>query len=137
MLNIDAEIYDRAQSLAEAIGASLELRDLRETERIMLANEEAQKIIAEFQSMQHRLQERQEQGQEISEEDKKAVALIEETVENNPFISPYLQAQDRFTEMLDSVNSILAGAIASGDTEADDGCASCGTGGCSSCQGGC
>lgn len=136
MSNINVEIYDKAQILADAIAASAELRNLKESEREMLANSEAQEIISEFQNMQHRLTEQEQQGQEISEEEKEAVAKIEETVEKHPLISAYLQAQDKFTEMLDSVNAVLAGAIASGEP-AGDGCSSCGVDGCGSCHSGC
>lgn len=134
MLKINVEIYDKAQILADAIALSDELHNLKESERVMLANEEAQAIISKFQDMQHRLNERQEQGEEISAEDKNAVAAIEETVENHPLIFTYLQAQDKFTEMLDSVNAILASAIAAGESSTSDGCASCGAEGCSTCH---
>ncbi|MHB1653093.1 MAG: YlbF family regulator [Desulfitobacteriaceae bacterium] len=132
-MNVD--IYDKAQSLADAIGASSELHNLRETEQAMLADDEAQKIIVEFQDMQSRMSEAQQKGEELTEEAKSAVATIEETVESHPLISAYLAAQDQFTEMLDSVNAILASTI-SGESSSDeaDGCDSCGTGGCSGCH---
>lgn len=132
-MNVD--IYDKAQSLADAIAESSELKNLRETEKAMLVNDEAQQIISEFQDMQAKLSEAQQSGQDLSEEDKETVAKIEETVESHPLISAYLSAQDKFTEMLDSVNSILANAIANGDSS-DDGCDSCGSEGCSTCHSG-
>ena len=129
---MNADIYSKAQILADALAESSELHNLRETESAMLADEEAQKIIGDFQAMQGRLSEAQQSGIEIAEEDKKIVAEIEESVQSHPLISAYLAAQDQFTEMLDSVNSILANAIAQGDQAG--GCATCGSSECSSCH---
>lgn len=130
------DIYEKAHVLADAIAQSSELAELRNTEKAMLANEEAQAIIAEFQDAQARMMEFQQNGQEPSEEDKKSVEEIETKVESNPLIAAYMSAQDGFTEMLDSVNAILANAIAS-DSD-NEGCSSCGTdGGCSCGCGGC
>jgi cell fate (sporulation/competence/biofilm development) regulator YlbF (YheA/YmcA/DUF963 family) len=131
-----AEIFEKAEILAAAIAKSSELSNLRSTEQAMFANEEAQQIIAEFQEEQQRLSELQEEGKELSEQDKQAIDAMEEKVENHPLIGAYLKAQDEFTQMLDSVNSILASAIA-GESEHGDGC-SCDSDGCGSgCSCGC
>lgn len=132
------EINEKAQLLAEAIARCSELANLRSSEDAMAADESAQKLISELQKAQERFMELQQNGNEPSEEDKKLVDEIETKVEANIAISAYMQAQDNFTRMLDSVNSILAGAIASsegcscGDNGCDSGCdtTGCGSGGC-------
>lgn len=133
------EINEKAQLLADAIARCTELAELRSTEDAMAADESAQKLISELQKAQERFMGLQQNGNEPSEEDKKVVDEIETKVEANAAISAYMQAQDNFTRMLDSVNSILAGAIAGSDSCScgDDGCESggCDTGGCGS--GGC
>ncbi|MFZ3100732.1 MAG: YlbF family regulator [Desulfitobacteriaceae bacterium] len=126
------DILEKAQILAQAITQSSELAQLKSTEKLMLANEEAKKVISEFQVAQQRLADLQESGQEPTLEDKESVAIIETKVENNTLISDYLGAQDNFTEMLDTVNAILASAIAGEDSE---GCSGCGSGGCSTDSG--
>lgn len=127
-----ADIFEKAQILAEAIANSAELTELRATEKAMFSNEEAQQIIADFQEEQQRLSELQLEGKELSEQDKEAVDAMEAKVESHPLIAAYLQAQGQFTEMLDSVNGILASAIAGQSSEEG-----CDTAGCSSCGGGC
>lgn len=132
-----AEIFEKAENLAAAIAKSSELSNLRSTEQAMLADEQAQQIIADFQEEQQRLSELQAQGQELSDQDKQAIDAMEEKVESHPLIATYLQAQDQFTQMLDSVNAILANAIA-GESNQADAC-SCNTGesgGCG-CGGSC
>lgn len=131
-----ADIMEKAEALAAAIAQSTELDNLKITEKAMIANEQAQQLIAKFQEEQQRLYDLQAQGQELSEQDRNAIDDMEQKVENNSLISAYLQAQSNFTQMLDSVNAILASAIASGD---ESGCSSCGSGcndagcGCEGC----
>lgn len=137
---INNEITEKAELLADAIGRSTELSELRRTEEAMAADESAQQLIAELQKAQERFMEKQDGKSEPSEDDKNAVDEIETKVEGNPVIVAYMTAQDKFTEMLDSVNAILAGAIAGSaggcsceDNSCEpDGCepGGCGSGGC-------
>jgi len=132
---INNEITEKAGFLADAIARSSELLELRRTEDAMSADESAQELIAELQKAQERFMEKQQSDSEPSETDKNAVDEIETKVEGNPVIVAYMTAQDNFTEMLDSVNAILAGAIAG----TSDGCSceddTCNSGGCE--PGGC
>ena len=132
---INNEITEKAGFLADAIARSSELLELRRTEDAMSADESAQELIAELQKAQERFMEKQQSDSEPSEIDKNAVDEIETKVEGNPVIVAYMTAQDNFTEMLDSVNAILAGAIAG----TSDGCSceddTCDSGGCE--PGGC
>jgi len=138
---ISNEITEKAGLLADAISRSSELTELHRTEDAMTADESAQQLIAELQQAQERFMEKQGSENELSEADKNAVDEIEKKVEDNPAIVAYMTAQDKFTEMLDSVNAILAGAIAGSSSGGcsceDDSCDSdgCDTGGCGS--GGC
>lgn len=123
-----AEIYEKAEILAAAIAKSSELANLRSSEKAMLADEQAQQIIAEFQEAQQRFADLQAEGHELSDEDKKAIEAMEEKVESHPLIAAYLNSQDEFTHMLDSVNAILANAIAGEGRFAEDGSCSCDSG---------
>ena len=129
------EIIENARLLADAIARSSELAELHSMENAMAADPSAQLLIAELQKAQERFMEVQQSGGEPSEADKNAVDEIEAKVEGNLAIAAYMKAQDKFTEMLDSVNAILASAI-SGSSDgcscAEDSCDSggCGSGGC-------
>ncbi|KUO74423.1 MAG: hypothetical protein APF81_16820 [Desulfosporosinus sp. BRH_c37] len=137
---VNSEISEKAGLLADAIARSSELADLRRTEDAMAADQSAQQLIAELQKAQERFMEKEQSNSEPSEADKNAVDEIETKVEGNPAIVAYMTAQDNFTQMLDSVNKILAGAIAGAtggcscqdDTCDPGGCepGGCGSGGC-------
>jgi len=133
---INNEITEKAGLLADAIARSSELADLRSTEDTMAADESAQQLIAELQKAQEGFMAKQGDS-EPSNADKKTVDDIEEKVEGNAVIVAYMAAQDKFTEMLDGVNALLANAISGGS----DGCScedsACESGGCGSNGGGC
>lgn len=136
------EIIENARLLADAIARSSELAELHSKEDAMAADPSAQQLIAELQKAQEHFMEVQQNGAEPSEADKIAVDEIEAKVEANAAIAAYMKAQDKFTEMLDSVNAILAGAIAGASDSCscgDDGCnpSGCNPGGCGSAGCGC
>jgi len=136
------EIIENARLLADAIARSSELAELHSKEDAMAADPSAQELIAELQKAQERFMLVQQNGEEPSEADKKAVDEIEAKVEANAAIAAYMKAQDQFTEMLDSVNAILAGAIAGNSNScscADNSCdpSGCNSGGCGSVGCGC
>ncbi len=137
---MNSEIIEKAELLADAIARSSELAELHSMEDAMSADESAQQLIAELQKAQERFMEMQQNENGPSEMDKDAVDEIETKVSSNPAIAAYMEAQDKFTLMLDNVNAILAGAIAGASDSCscgDDGCDSggCNSGGCGS--GGC
>lgn len=130
------EIIEKTNILADAIAQSLELAELRSTEQKMNYDPEARKLIEEYQTLQMRMANLQEEGAELTDTDHKTMEHIDQQMENNEIIAAYLNAQDRFSEMLNSINSILASAIA-GEQDGCSGCASSGCGdngcGCSGC----
>ena len=130
-----AEILEQANSLAAAIAKSPELANLRKSEEEMLANDEAQQIIGEFQEAQSRLSQLYAEGKEPTEADNQLMESIEKKVGENPLIAAYLQTQDQFTQMLESINSIIAGAIAGPDQNGGCNSGACGPScGCGGCQ---
>ncbi|NMA69854.1 MAG: YlbF family regulator [Desulfitobacterium sp.] len=129
-----AEIMEKAEALAAAIAKSTELLNMRSAEQAMMMDEQAQRIIAEFQNEQQRVYQIQAQGQQLTDTDHEAIAAMEAKVESYPPIRAYLQAQEQFTKMLNEINNVLAQAIAN---DPNGGACSTGPSGCSGCAGGC
>lgn len=133
---MNSEIMEKAEFLADAIARSSELAELRSTEDALNADESAQQLIAELQQVQESFMAKQQNENGLSEMDKNAVEEMESKVEANPTIAAYMEAQDKFTAMLDQVNAILAGAIAGpsdGCSCGDDCSTGCSSGGCCGC----
>jgi len=104
-------ILDKARELADAIAGSPELAKMRETEIAMGQDPAAQQIITEFQQKQQEYYEIQMQGKELNDIQKQVIAAIEDKMSANPAIGSYLAAQEKFEELLKSINFIITRAI--------------------------
>ncbi|MGI6119481.1 MAG: YlbF family regulator [Desulfosporosinus sp.] len=107
-----SETIEKAELLADAIARSPERAELLRREEALTADQSAQQLIAELQIAHAQFIEKQQSGIKLTEADGLVVDEIERKVKSSPVIADYLIAQNTFTEMLQSVNAILAGAIA-------------------------
>lgn len=108
---MSAEIMEKANELAESIADSSELEIMRQAEIIMNNNPEAVKILEEFQSKQHEVYNIQMGGQGLSEQDKKEIEAIELRMSDNSYIKAYIEASEKFEQLLRGVNLIISRAI--------------------------
>lgn len=121
-------VLDKAKELAEAIAASEELAAMREAEALIEQDQEALDIIQEFRRVQQDIFNKQQQGIELSDEDRQLVEEIEEKMSRNESIQRYIAAQERLERLLQSVNFIISQAF---NPPAD--CESCSPG-CNGCH---
>lgn len=108
---MSALILEKANELAEALTESEELVTMRKAELAMNSDPEAEKIIAEFQAKQKQVYEVQMHGQELSDQDKKEIEAIEGKMNGNSSIRAYMEATDKFENLLKSVNMIITRAL--------------------------
>lgn len=121
-------VIEKAKTLGEAIANSKELEELKNSEARMSVDPAASDIIKEFQAKQQELQQLQMQGQQMTDDHKKSVELIEGKMKSNESISSYMEAQQNFEKLLQEVNQIISASISGQDCSEGD-CSS----GCSSC----
>lgn len=107
-------ILDKARELGLALSESKEFINVREAESTMMQDPEAQIIIQEFQSKQHTLQSMQAQGLPFSEDQQREFGECQQRMFNNPHISKFFQAQEKFEIILDQVNKIISESIGMG-----------------------
>ncbi|HEX3015557.1 MAG TPA: YlbF family regulator [Desulfobacteria bacterium] len=126
------EIIEQARVLANMIGDSKELANLRDAEQKLANDPIAENLIDEYQAGQQKAAVAQQEGRELNEAEQKEFAEVEQKVRNNTTIKVYLETQNAFNGLLDSVNFLIMKAI-NGDADA---CGSTeGCGGCSGCNG--
>ncbi len=106
-----ADIMEKAGELAEAIAESCELSTVKEAEMAMHNDPEAVNIISKFQEKQKVIYNSQMCGQELSDEDKKEIAEIEEMMKGNTAIRTYIDASEKFEHLMRSVNMVITRAI--------------------------
>lgn len=123
-------ILEKAYELGQEIAASDELTNMKNAESLMMQNEEASKIIQEFNEKQKEYLMLQQQGQQLTDSQKKEVADMEKRMLDNPLIYSFFKAQQDFEKVLEEINNIIARSISGQPNSCSDDC-------CSSCGGGC
>lgn len=126
-----AEIFEKARELGEAIIESKEYKELKAAELAQENDEEAMKLLKEYNDVRAHLAEEIQKG-DVSEE---RVAAIREELEEayqkittNDLITAYINAQRTFQAVIDQMNNILSFHITG---QLPGGC----SGSCSTCGG--
>lgn len=125
-------IMEKAYELGQEIAMSKELREMKNAELEMMQDDEAQKIIQEFNEKQKLFMAMQREGNKPTESQKEEVKDLEQRMLDNPLIYKFFKAQQDFEKVLEEINEIISRAIAGEHSSCDDSCCStCGT--CGSC----
>lgn len=122
---MNSEIYIKATELAKAIAESPEAEQLQKAEREIRQDKVANNLTERWKKVYERVTEVQNNGQELTEQDEKAIEFIEAKVENHPLILEFIDAHGKFAQMLEEVNGVLSGALDFDNNEQTDGCITC------------
>lgn len=124
-----AVVLEKATALAEALEATDELRTVREKEAVLKQDPLAKGIIDNYFAIQNDLQQRQMQGEKISDELIAQLTEAEKQMEGNTVVNTYYQAQENLSQLLSQVNSILSRALSAEEPD----CSPSQCAGCSGC----
>lgn len=122
---MNSQIYLKACELADAIIKSPEAEALRKAEREIRNDKVANNLAERWKKVYERVSDIQNSGQQLSEQDEKAIEFIEAKVENHPLILDFIEAHNKFTSLLEEVNSILSGALTFDTSEETEPCLGC------------
>ena len=115
---MSAEVIKKASELAQAIAQSEELANLRAAEAKLQMDQQARELLNEVQRLQQMAQ---------MSGSPEAMQQLEEAFNKfaeNPLGREYLEANQRFNQMLETVNSLLQEAI-EGPKPHGHGCSGC------------
>ena len=101
------EIMDIAKRLAEAIGKSERYIALRNAEKSVKKNEEAGKLLGEFNAKTLAILEKEHKMTPVEPEEKRELATLKERVAGNALLQALNKAQADYSEMMDKVNRTL------------------------------
>lgn len=130
------EILKMAQSLGEAIADSEEIKVFREMEKIYQEDEEAQRVMQEYEDSRARMTVKAKETGMTAE----SLALFQKEMKSsmdklmaNKTVKEYLEAKSNFNEIIKRVNAIISFCIQGEDQElaSEGGC----SGNCSACGG--
>src|SRR5699024_7482564 len=105
--SIVSNIYDSAYDLEKAIRNSEEFTKLKEAYDAVMADESAKKMFDNFRNTQMELQEKQMQGQEISEEEVEEARKVVELVQQHEDISKLMEEEQRLNVVINDVSRII------------------------------
>lgn len=105
-------VYNEAHNLAKAIKECDELKQYVALKKEIDANEELAQAIADFQSKQMEFQLSQMSGKEPDAEATSKIQELYAILMRDPKAAEYLQAEMRFSMMMNDVYKILSEAIA-------------------------
>ena len=108
-----------AEDLAEAIVESQEFQELKEKEETMVEDEDAKTMLDELNAKYQQAQMMQKNGQQMSDEQKQELQVMEQKMKKNDKISEFYEAQNHFNQLMNSVNQVITQKL-QGEEQAED-----------------
>ncbi|MBM7854147.1 cell fate (sporulation/competence/biofilm development) regulator YlbF (YheA/YmcA/DUF963 family) [Desulfohalotomaculum tongense] len=105
------QILDQALELGKLIAESEEFSAVQEKEAAMLKDPAAQELLKEYQQLQQQYQQKQMRGEQITPEEIKAFEEKEVKMLENQFINEFHKAQNKFQNLLNTVNETINKAM--------------------------
>jgi cell fate (sporulation/competence/biofilm development) regulator YlbF (YheA/YmcA/DUF963 family) len=106
-------IHDMARELAAAIRGSAEYRDYIDAKAKAAQNPELADALNDFQEKQFELQRKQLSGEELGPEMLSQMRELSQILMRDPLAAEYIQAEVRFTLMVNDIYTILGEAVKS------------------------
>ncbi|RDW18174.1 hypothetical protein CWR48_11335 [Oceanobacillus arenosus] len=106
-----SNIHDNAHSLEKAIRESEEFQNLKTAFETVMKNSETKQMFDEFRDTQIRLQEKQMQGLEITEEEIETARKVVEQVQANQDISTLMAEEQHVNELINEISRIITSPL--------------------------
>lgn len=100
-------IYDSAYGLEKSIRESTEFHSLKEAFEVVMNDEASKKMFENFRDTQVALQEKQMQGEDISEEEVEEARIIVEEVQQHETISKLMEAEQSLNVVINDISQII------------------------------
>ena len=108
-------VYDQAHGLAQAIKASGEFKEYDALKKQVDANPQLSEMIQDVQRQQFELQAKQMMGEQVDSDAMAKMQQLAAIMMRDPLAMQYLQAQMRFSIMMNDVFKIIGEASGMGD----------------------
>ncbi|TQS76593.1 YlbF family regulator [Ornithinibacillus gellani] len=106
-----SNIYDKAYELEKAIRESDEFQNLEAAYETVMKEESSKKLFESFRDTQLALQEKQMQGEEITEEELDQARKVVELVQQQPDISKLMEQEQRLHLVINDVSRIITKSL--------------------------
>ncbi|NJP36608.1 YlbF family regulator [Alkalicoccus luteus] len=106
-----ADHFEKANELAEALQASEEFTTLKQLHEDIESDEVAKKMLDNFRSVQMELQQKQMQGEQISEEEVQQAQKQFELVQQHEQIMKLMEEEQRMSQLVGEINKIITSPL--------------------------
>ena len=110
-------VYDQAHNLARAIKESEEFKQYDYLKKVIDQKEDLSKMVKDFQAKQFELQAKQMMGEEMNPEMMQSIQELYQIIMTDPTASQYMQAEMRFSLMMNDVYKILGEVMGLGNAQ--------------------
>lgn len=107
-------VYDKAHELASAIKGCQEFQDYDRLKKQVETNPELNEMIKDFQSKQFEIQAKQMMGEELGNDIMQGIQDMYQIIMKDPLATEYMQAEMRFSLMMNDVYKILGDVMGLG-----------------------
>ena len=118
-------VLEKAAELAAAIEESDELKQVKEMQKVIQEDQEAEEILNSFFQMQQQMYELQTKGIEPDDELNAQYNAIQDKMEQNMNVAKYYQSQAALGQLLQQINGLITKAITGEEGCSEESCASC------------
>ncbi|SIS47330.1 YlbF family regulator [Salimicrobium flavidum] len=102
-----SNIYDYAYDLEKALRNSEEFTALKDAYDKVMSDESSKQMFEDFRQTQMTLQQKQMQGEEISEEEVEKAQSVVQLVQQHPDISKLMEEEQRLNTVINDVSQII------------------------------
>ena len=110
-------VYDQAHNLARAIKESEEFKQYDYLKKVIDQKEDLSKMVKDFQAKQFEMQAKQMMGEEVGPEMMQGIQELYQIIMTDPTASQYMQAEMRFSLMMNDVYKILGEVMGLGNMQ--------------------
>lgn len=110
-------VYDQAHGLAKAIKESEEFKQYDRLKQVVDQNESLSAMIKDFQGKQFELQAKQMMGEDMGADMMQSVQELYQIIIKDPMAAQYMQAEMRFSLMMNDVYKILGEVMGLGNPQ--------------------
>ena len=110
-------VYDQAHGLAKAIRESEEFKQYDQLKKVIDQNEELSAMIKDYQGKQFEMQAKQMMGDGSAEGMMQSVQDLYQIIMKEPMAAQYMQAEMRFSLMMNDVYKILGEVMGIGNMQ--------------------
>ena len=110
-------VYDQAHGLAKAIRESEEFKQYDQLKKVVDQNEELASMIKDFQAKQFEVQAKQMMGDDSASGMMQSVQDLYQIIMKDPMAAQYMQAEMRFSLMMNAVYKILGEVMGIGNMQ--------------------